>query len=448
MAANYYSTNKKTPEVDFFTAILTGQAPDRGLYMPKTYPQVSRDLLKQMASMEYSDVAARILGLYITEIPEKELRSLCQDAYSFWPGIETVSGGRFLMRLDTGPTASFKDFAAQMMSRLMSHKLGSGKLVVLTATSGDTGSAIAQAFHNIANIEIVVLFPINEVSATQRKQMTTLSGNVQMLSVNGKFDDCQAMVKEAFADKRLAKLKLTSANSINIARLLPQAVYYFWAYAQLIKNADEEILFSVPSGNFGDLMGAAIAWKMGLPIRKLIVATNANDEFPRFLSSGKYQKIEPSKTCISNAMNVGHPSNLARLIDLFGGHMDEKGNLLKPPDLEKMVRLLYAVSVSDDLTRKTIFSAYKNDGILLEPHGAVGWYGLEKYLEDHPEERKYKSVSLETAHPGKFPEEIEKIVKVSPELPSCIKRVLELEENYQSIEANYEALFNLLKAKA
>lgn len=442
----FYSTNHNAPKTDFFTAVLTGQAPDRGLYMPERIPVIDRGALLKFRGAPYYEAANFVLRLFLDGITDADLLAKCKKAYSFRPRLEKAGGRKHIMWLDTGPTASFKDFAAQMMSPLMGHKLKPGeKLTILTATSGDTGSAIANAFHNIPNIDIVILFPLDEVTPNQRKQMTTLGGNVRTIAVDGKFDDCQAMVKEAFADKRLT-LKLSSANSINIARLIPQSVYFLWAWAQLAKDADEQVVFSVPSGNFGDMMGAILAWKMGLPVKKLIVATNANDEFPLFMKTGKYAKIEPSRMCISNAMNVGHPSNLTRLIDVFGGRMDEKGALLKAPDMKKLRKLIHAVSVSDKETRKCIAAAYKEEKIVLEPHGAVAWQALGKFLEERPEEKNTLCISLETANPAKFPEEINKILGISPKAPESLSKLDKLKEDYSRMKADYGAFYEYLAA--
>ena len=252
---------------------------------------------------------------------------------------KTFTGRVSVMRLDRGPTASFKDFAARMMARLLGQfvREDGRELTILVATSGDTGSAVASAFSGVEGIRVLVLFPINEVSERQRKQMTTLRGNIRSIALDGKFDDCQALVKRAFADPDLADLSLSSANSINIGRLLPQSVYYFYAASRLAAPG-EGIVIAVPSGNFGDMMGAVIAGRMGLPIRKLVVPVNANDEFPTYLQTCLYEKIEPSRNCLSNAMNVGHPSNLARLVALYGGWMDETGTVHRAPDYEAMRR--------------------------------------------------------------------------------------------------------------
>ena len=280
---------------------------------------------------------------------------MLQDAYNYEVPVEKVYDGKYVLRLDRGPTCSFKDFAARLMGRLIQYFLRQeGKeILILTATSGDTGSAVAHAFFGLDNIKVVVLFPEKEVTERQRRQMTTLGKNVFPLAVEGKFDDCQALVKQAFADPDLKGLNLSSANSINIGRLLPQAVYYFYAHSRVAPQG-EAVVFSVPSGNFGDLMGGLIALKMGLPVHKYVVATNENDEFPNFMKTGIYEPIRPSKNCISNAMNVGHPSNLARLFSLYGGQMDETGRVSRQPDLQAMRRELYAVSITDEETRNTI----------------------------------------------------------------------------------------------
>ena len=351
------------------------------------------------------------------------------------------------MRLDRGPTASFKDFAARMMARWMSVLMENqdGELVILTATSGDTGSAVAHAYHGVDHARVVVLFPPDEVSERQRKQMTTIGGNVTTIAVNGQFDDCQAMVKRAFADASLASIRLTSANSINIGRLLPQAVYYVYAYVKLADAAaGEPIVISVPSGNFGDMMGAMIARRMGLPIEHLVIATNANDEFPIFLRTGKYEKIVPSRVCISNAMNVGHPSNLARLVDVYGGWMDETGAVREQPDLERMRGDIYAVSISDDETRATIRDAYERHGVILEPHGAVGWAGLERYWRESVTDREPLAVSVETAHPAKFPEEIQATINVIPETPPSLVGLEQRPETHETLPAEYKLFRDLL----
>ncbi len=440
----YFSTNRTSPPVNFREALLRGQAPDRGLYLPAIIPQLTEEDIFRHTGWEYPEIAFDIMKRFLAGvIDDDSLRAMTRDAYDYPVPLEKVTGRKYIMRLDRGPTASFKDFAARMMGRLMQHylKQSGRKLLILTATSGDTGSAVANAFYGLGNIRVVVLFPREEVTDRQRRQMTTLGKNVSVLALDAKFDDCQALVKQAFADPDLEHLDLSSANSINIGRLVPQIVYYFYAFSRLrMDNHPDSVIFSVPSGNFGDMMGGVLAMKMGLPVRKFIIATNANDEFPKYLGSGQYQKIEPSKNCISSAMNVGHPSNLARLVALYDGQMDEKGSLHRPAALDRMRKELFPVSITDDETRATIRKTWEDHRVLLEPHGAVGWAGLSRYLEEHGKEHGNHPlcVSLETAHPAKFPEEINRLLGFDPELPDSLKGLDEKPEFYSSIQSDYK----------
>jgi threonine synthase len=439
----YYSTNLLSPTVSFAQALIQGQAPDRGLYMPEFIPTLSAATIRKFSESSYPEIAFQIAWPFLQDvIDEKDLRLIVQDAYNFDVPLEHVTDRKYVVRLDQGPTASFKDFAARMMGRLMHHFLKSGqnKLRILTATSGDTGSAVANAFYGLDNMEVVILYPKSEVTDRQRKQMTTLGKNVQVLGLDAKFDDCQALVKQAFSDPDLDRLGLSSANSINIGRLIPQIVYYFYAYSRLSDpDQEEKAVISVPSGNFGDMMGGVLAQRMGLPVKKMIIATNENDEFPKFLYSGKYEKIEPSVNCISSAMNVGHPSNLARLVSLYGGMMDEKGQIHKAADMESMKRDLFSVSIKDAQTRQTIQTAWQSWGLLLEPHGAVGWAGLLEYLKLHPEDGDASQLcfSLETAHPAKFPDEIRKLTGVEPNLPPSLEGIDDKTEFLSEIENDY-----------
>lgn len=441
----YYSTNLRAEPLPFSRALLKGQAPDRGLYMPMTIPGIPLEEIYGFSKRSYDEIAFAVTRRFMEgEINDHDLAAIVRDAYDFEVPLEQVYDRNYILRLDRGPTASFKDFAARMMGRLMQYYLNreNRKLLILTATSGDTGSAVANAFYGLDNIDIVVLFPRDEVTPRQRKQMTTLGKNVRVLALDAKFDDCQALVKQAFADPDLDPLNLSSANSINIGRLVPQTVYYFYAYARLRNcDQDEEVVFSVPSGNFGDMMGGILAKKMGLPVKRFVIATNENDEFPRYLSSGSYERIEPSRNCISSAMNVGHPSNLARLVSLYGGTMDEKGVIHKPADMEAMRNEIHSVSISDEKTRQTIADAFNLYGTLLEPHGAVGWAGLMDYLGSLPEaeSKRQLCISLETAHPAKFPEEIEKILHIEPKLPPSLEGIDHLKEYVEDLEKNYMA---------
>jgi threonine synthase len=435
----FHSTNGQSPAVNLRDALLVGQAPDRGLYLPEKFPCLAPDEIAAFSRQPYHEIAFRVLSRYTEGIIfNDDLAALCREAYDFEVPLEKVYDRVHVLRLDRGPTASFKDFAAQMMAQLMGKFLSEdGKqLTILTATSGDTGSAVAHAFHNVPGVRVFVLFPFGEVSMSQRKLMTTLTGNVRTVAIDGKFDDCQAMVKRAFADPELKHIPLSSANSINIGRLLPQSVYYFYAASRIAKPG-EPVVFSVPSGNFGDTMGAVVARQMGLPMKKLIAPVNDNDAFPRFLETGNYQKIVPSRNSLSNAMNVGHPSNLARLVAVYGGQMDETGKIHRAPDLAAMRRNIFSSSVSNERTRATIQEAWKQHKLLLEPHGAVAWRGFLDWLAVEPLGGA-PAVVLETAHPAKFPEEIEKILGFSPEVPSSIAAVEKLPENYDRMVADYD----------
>lgn len=429
----YYSTNRNITDIKDFTpftglvsfkeALLIGQAPDEGLFMPDSIPSLSFDEIMNLKGLPYKKTAMLVAEAFLKgDIPNETLQKIIDDSYNFPVPLEKVHNRKYVMRLDQGPTASFKDFAARMMARLMSYCRGDDKrLNVLVATSGDTGSAVGDAFRGVLGIDVYILYPSGEVSGRQKKQLDSIGDNVQAISVEGKFDDCQSLVKQAFSDPDFTGMNLTSANSINFGRILPQIAYYVYAYANLAQEPDEELIFSVPSGNFGDALGCEYSRRMGLPVKKLLMPTNENDEFPRFLRTGIYEKVSPSRACLSNAMNVGHPSNLARFFDLYGGNVDRMGAVHKYPDLKLMKRHIFSVSVSDEETRKTIKNAYDRYGVILEPHGAVGWKGLEIYLfeyGDHP-----LCVSLETAHPAKFPEEINALLNITPELPQSMKDI-------------------------
>ncbi len=440
----FASTNRKTPEVNLAEALLQGQATDKGLYLPVTIPFFAPGELASLQGKTYPEIAAAVLSKFTADVfSTHSLEQMCRRAYDFEVPIEPVDSNKYIMRLDRGPTASFKDFAGRMMGQMFSalRKNASGRIVILTATSGDTGSAVAHAFYRIPQVEVMVLFPPAEVSNRQRKQMTTLGENIIAVGVEGKFDDCQALVKQAFSDASLQKIQLTSANSINIGRLLPQIVYYVYAYVRLARSGNP-VIFSVPSGNFGNMMGALLASRMGIPVEKIITATNANDEVARFIETGIYEKIIPSRCCISNAMNVGHPSNFARVVAMFGGWMDEAGAIREMPDMASLRKELWAVSIDDEDTRRTIQNAWQTHHLLLEPHGAVGWLALQRYLAKN--NSSAFAVSVETAHPAKFPEEIKQLLGFSPEAPPSLAEVEGKEERYLEMPNDYGAFHKLL----
>jgi threonine synthase len=454
MAIRYYSTNRHvnniagitpfTGNVSFKEALLKGQAPDEGLFVPDIIPQLSMNDMMALRDKPYWQAALLVAKSFLSgEFPVDILEAIVRDAYNYPVPLEAVYPHAFILRLDQGPTASFKDFAARMMARLMSYCRPEGeRLNILVATSGDTGSAVGEAYKGVAGIDVTILYPAGEVSLMQKKQLDTIGGNVQAMCVDGKFDDCQNLVKEAFADADLAHFNLSSANSINFGRILPQIVYYIYAYAQLA-GAGEEVVVSVPSGNFGDALGCEYARRMGLPVSKLIMPTNENDEFPVFLETGQYRKVSPSRACISNAMNVGHPSNLARFFELYGGSVDRAGHVYRYPDLEEMRRRIFSISVTDEQTRQTIKSVYERYRVILEQHGAVGWKGLEAYFQKTGDDKL--AICLETAHPAKFPDEIKNLLGIDPEPPESMKDLARREGGAIKMSKDFEAFKKYLQ---
>lgn len=444
----YYSTNRKLEPsgemvpfggtVSFREALMLGQAPDEGLFMPDRIPVLSREAIAALRGQPYAEAAKLVMNAFLAgDISRDKLDACIRSAYNYSVPLEQVGAGKYIMRLDQGPTASFKDFAARVMARLMGLMKEHGKrLNVLVATSGDTGSAVGDAYRGVAGINVYILYPREEVSGRQKKQLDSIGGNVQAISVSGKFDDCQNLVKQAFADPSLHGLNLTSANSINFGRILPQIIYYVYAYAQLAAPG-ESIVFSIPSGNFGNALGCEYARRMGLPVKKLVMPVNENDEFPRFLETGRYEKISPSRACLSNAMNVGHPSNLARFFDLYGGTVDRNGRVHADPDLQAMRRNIFSRSVSDQETVETIKRVYRRWGCVLEPHGAVGWRGLEAYLDATGDDAL--CVCLETAHPAKFPEAVAEAIGLEPELPQSMRDLEKKTGDAIRMDNDYEA---------
>lgn len=439
----FISTNRKLKggfkeSVDFRTALLMGQAPDQGLFVPETLPTFPKDTFTYLKGRPFHETAYLVMRTFLNnEVPLAALEQMTKDAYQFDIPLEFAATNTWLMRLDQGPTASFKDVAAQMLSRFMSHLREPGRsLTVLVATSGDTGAAIGEAFKDLPGVRVVILYPSAEVSANQKKQLDTIGGSVRAIEIDGKFDDCQNLVKAAFSDPELEGLNLTSANSINFGRILPQMTYYVHAYAQLA-DPGEEVVFSIPSGNFGNAMGCELARRMGLPVKKIILATNANDAFPRYLAEGAYEKVSPSRKCISNAMNVGHPSNLARFFHLYDGTVDKNGKVHRKPKHDAIQKRLWSVSVSDAETCDTMKRVHTAHATLLEPHGAVGWKGLEAYREATGDDAL--GIVLETAHPAKFPEVVREVLGVEPELPEALQGLDERYGDSESLPKDYES---------
>jgi threonine synthase len=440
----YQSTNRafalQTKTVSFREALTQGLAPDEGLYMPLEIPILSAEIIQSLRNRPYHQVASTLLSYFTGEdIPLKNLEAICEDAYNFDIPIEKWKGNLYIARLDQGATASFKDFAARCMARMMRYFQNKDQqITVLVATSGDTGSAVGQAFYGLEGVKVIILFPIEEVSPIQRHQLEAIGGNVQAVAIEGKFDDCQALVKQSFTDEDLKTIGLTSANSINVGRVLPQMVYYAYLYLQICEYP-QEIIFSVPSGNLGNSLGCEIARRMGFPIRKLIISTNANKAFPEFLHAGRYEKISPSVPCLSNAMNVGNPSNLARYFDLYGGNVDKNGIVRRQPDVAAMRENLIGYDFTDEETITMMQKMLNQYQILVEPHGAIGILGTEQYLKDFPQENQYPIITIETAHPAKFPEIIEKELNITPYPHPQLSEIMKKEGNSISIPNDYKA---------
>lgn len=431
---NYYSLNKQSPNASFKEATILGQAPDKGLYFPETIPQVEKDLIANIESISNEEIAFRVIQPYIgTEIAEGELYRIVSETVNFPIPLEKVTDSIYSLELFHGPTLAFKDIGARFMSRCLGQfvKGADKKVTVLVATSGDTGGAVANGFYDVEGVDVVILYPSGKVSSVQEKQLTTLGKNIHALEVNGTFDDCQQMVKQAFADEELNKqLFLTSANSINVARWLPQQFYYFFAYKQW-KQKEQQPVISVPSGNFGNICAGILAHISGLPVKHFIAACNANDVVTRFLLTENYQPL-PAVATISNAMDVGSPSNFIRILELFHHQF---------PQLKET---LSSVSVTDDETRATMKRVFDETGYVLDPHGAVGYLALERYLHAHKELR---GMFLETAHPVKFYDVVEPVLNKAIELPEAVKDIIiELPKKSTAVNASYEELRAYLTA--
>lgn len=404
--------------------------------MPSSLPTLKRREIEALEGLPYSEVAFRILSKFLGgELMESGLTEICSSTYDFPVPLEVLDGETSVLYLDRGPTASFKDFAARFIARTMTTlKTDSEVTTILVATSGDTGGAVGEAFRGVDGFRVFILYPSREVGEIQRQQLERLGENVRTLCIEGQFDDCQKLVRKAFLDPKLSRLNLTSSNSINVGRILPQIVYYFYAWANAAPEG-ESIIFSVPSGNFGNSLGCEIARRMGLPVKKLILAVNENDEFPEFLSSGEYAPLSPSRQCLSNAMNVGNPSNLARYFDLYSGHLLPDGTVEKAPDLPAMRENIWSVSISDEKTQQTIAQTLEEHDIVLDPHGAVGLAALNAFREsagDSP------ALFLETAHPGKFPEIVSNIIGTEITLPPSLEAIMERPRRVEKLRGRYE----------
>ncbi|WP_103663898.1 threonine synthase [Gracilimonas amylolytica] len=421
----YYSTNGKAAITSFKEAVFKGLPDDNGLYMPEYIPKLPDSFFENLPSLSLPEIGLNVMKPFIgDEIPDETLFNILSETLSFKIPLVSVSDNIFALELFHGPTFAFKDVGARFLARSLSYfsQKQHEKLTVLVATSGDTGSAVAQGFYDVPNIDVVILYPSGKISRFQEQQMTTLGKNITALEIDGTFDDCQRLVKQAFLDTELSeKAKLTSANSINIARMLPQSIYYFHAISQLATETVEELTISVPSGNYGNLTAGLIAQRMGLPIHHFLACSNVNSTVPDYLESADYNARSSIQT-ISNAMDVGDPSNFVRMLDLFGNSH------------QKMSESISGYSYSDEETRDTIKKVYSDNNYVLDPHGAVGYLGLKQYLQNH----SGTGIFLETAHPYKFKESVE------PEIEASLTPVLTFED-LDSKSIPFENDFNKLK---
>ena len=433
----YYSLNKQSPVVDFAAATILGQAPDKGLYFPETIPQVSKTLIENIENYSNEEIAFEIIAPYVGDaIPKDVLERIVHETVNFEIPLVKITDDIFALELFHGPTLAFKDVGARFMSRCLGYfathsvspSVNKEKIVVLVATSGDTGGAVANGFYNVEGVDVVILYPSGKVSSVQEKQLTTLGKNIHALEVDGSFDDCQQMVKAIFADIELnKKIKLTSANSINVARWLPQQFYYFYLWKQWKDKANAPVV-AVPSGNFGNICAGLLAQRSGLPIQHFIAACNANDTVPEFLHTGNYQPKKAVAT-ISNAMDVGDPSNFIRIMEIF--HQ-------QPDGLKKS---LNGYTISDEETKATLISVFQKHNYLLDPHGAVAYAALQQYQALHP---NTKGVILETAHPVKFYDVIEPLINQTVPVPEAVAEQIKKEKVSTKIKADKNELKEFL----
>ncbi|MEO5685356.1 MAG: threonine synthase [Chitinophagaceae bacterium] len=423
----YYSLNKQSPIVDFKDATINGQAPDKGLYFPERIPQVKKDLVDNIAQYSNEAIAYSVISPYVGDtIPQKELERIVAETVNFDIPLVPVTENISALELYHGPTLAFKDIGARFMSRCLGHfvKGNDKKVTVLVATSGDTGGAVANGFYDVPGVDVVILYPSGKVSSVQEKQLTTLGKNIRAIEVNGAFDDCQHLVKQAFTDTEInQRLFLTSANSINVARWLPQQFYYFFAYKQWADKNNPPVI-SVPSGNFGNICAGILAHISGLPVKHFIAACNANNTVPEFLKTASYQPRKAVAT-ISNAMDVGNPSNFVRVLELFHQQLG---------DLKKVFS---SYSITDDDTRFALKQVYDKKQYLMDPHGAVGYIALLDYLSEHPGN---KGIFLETAHPVKFYDVVEPVINKTVDIPASLHTVLNNEKVAVAMDADYEQL--------
>jgi len=420
-----YSTKNTNSFVSLSEAIMKGLPDDNGLFMPEHLPKLSDDFINNLKDYSFQEIAFEVCKtLFQGTIPENDLKTIIENSITFPAPIKTLDEQTHILELFHGPSLAFKDFGARFMAQIMSYFNQENKkeLVILVATSGDTGGAVASGFYKTEGIKVVILYPKGKVSMLQEKQLTTLGHNISALEVEGSFDDCQTLVKQAFLDNELnQQIRLSSANSINIARLIPQSFYYYEAFKQ-INDYDNPITFVVPSGNFGNITAGLLAKKMGLPISHFVAATNANNIVPHYLCSGNYNP-KPSVATISNAMDVGNPSNFARMQDLYSYTWNN------------MSKEIFGYSINDEYTREGIKEVFDKYNYVIDPHGAVGYLAFKAYQKNHP---NAKGVILETAHPSKFLDVVEEVIGEKVDIPERLAILAKREKEATLMNTEFE----------
>ncbi|WP_316791044.1 threonine synthase [Pedobacter frigoris] len=422
-----YSTNNRDLNVDFATAVFNSMPLDKGLYMPVHIPELDQEFIDHIDKFTLSQIAYKVASVLMKDaIPLEDLQSIIDDAINFEAPVVELDQDTYVLELFHGPSLAFKDFGARFMSRVMGYFLKDNEkmLDVLVATSGDTGGAVALGFLNVPNTRVTILYPKGKVSEVQELQLCTNGNNIYAIEVDGTFDDCQALVKQAFGDEELnQKLRLTSANSINISRLIPQTFYYFNAYAQLKRQGKSDVVFSVPSGNFGNIGAGLLAYKMGLPVKQFIAATNANDTVPRFLETGVYE-TKPSVQTYANAMDVGAPSNWVRIMDLFKN------------DEAALKQIVKSKSYTDEQTLQAIKDIFDTYAYVACPHTAIAWLALKEYQKDNSGST---GIFLSTAHACKFPDIFPEEIKARIEIPGQVAELSKKEKLATHMDTSFES---------
>ncbi len=432
----YYSLNHQSPDTNFEEATVRGQAPDKGLYFPSFIPKLPAGFFESIRSLSKEEISLTVMKPYVAgSIPDAVLQQIINETIGFDFPLVQVNSDIFSLELFHGPTLAFKDVGARFMSRCLGYfnRNSNHHTTVLVATSGDTGGAVANGFLGVDAVDVIILYPTGKVSPIQELQLTTCGQNITAVEVEGTFDDCQAMVKSAFMDEELnGKYSLTSANSINVARWLPQQLYYFFAYQQW--REEQPPVCCVPSGNFGNICAGMMAYASGLPVRHFIAACNSNDVVPQFLNSGNYEP-KNSVATISNAMDVGSPSNFVRIMEIFEGR------------LSNLKKILSGATVDDDSTAATIKAVFEKYGYTLDPHGAVGYYALQQYLEQNKQDN-LKGFFLETAHPVKFPGTVEIATQKKIAFPDSVQYLLQKEKKSIALKSGFSHLKEWMMSKA